>query len=136
MRDFTFSGSVAISAPATTAVPCVGRMSPHSMRIVVVLPEPLGPRMPKMSPARIENEMWSTATTEPKRFTRSLTTTTSRSPFMTSSRGPRGAQQPRAGGSWRGGDAHVGGQPCLERATALRQHELHAEHEVGLLFFG
>ena len=32
--------------PSTSMVPAVGRMSPTSMRRVVVLPEPLGPRKP------------------------------------------------------------------------------------------
>ena len=46
MRAFTPSGSWTTSTPATIAVPDVGRMMPHSMRIVVVLPEPFGPRKP------------------------------------------------------------------------------------------
>jgi hypothetical protein len=33
-------------APATLAVPLVGRVSAVSIRIVVVLPAPLGPRKP------------------------------------------------------------------------------------------
>lgn len=36
--------------PRTLAVPEVGSMRPISMRMVVVLPEPLGPRNPKTLP--------------------------------------------------------------------------------------
>src|SRR4051794_13444085 len=41
-------------------VPAVGRMRPTSMRMVVVLPAPLGPRKPKTSPGRRSNETEST----------------------------------------------------------------------------
>ena len=40
----------ALSMPKRTARPALGRMSPSSMRIVVLLPEPFGPRNPKTSP--------------------------------------------------------------------------------------
>ena len=39
-------------------------------RIVVVLPAPLGPSRPKISPRSTSNERWSTATTSPYRLTR------------------------------------------------------------------
>src|SRR5262245_19278205 len=41
-------------------VPAVGRISPTSMRMVVVLPAPLGPRKPKTSPGRRSKETEST----------------------------------------------------------------------------
>ncbi len=40
------SASRGISSPSTVAVPEVGRNRPQSMRMVVDLPEPLGPRNP------------------------------------------------------------------------------------------
>jgi hypothetical protein len=42
-----------------------------SILIVVVLPAPLGPRKPKMTPPGTANEIWSTAVTLLKRFTSS-----------------------------------------------------------------
>src|SRR5437016_14348322 len=41
-------------------VPAVGRISPTSMRMVVVLPAPFGPRKPKTSPGRSSKETEST----------------------------------------------------------------------------
>src|SRR5262245_18604171 len=44
------SGCFSVSKPSTSAFPDVGSSKPSSMRIVVVLPEPLGPRKPKTIP--------------------------------------------------------------------------------------
>ena len=44
------SGSVSMSWPQMLAVPLVGVMKPASMRMVVVLPAPFGPRKPSTSP--------------------------------------------------------------------------------------
>src|SRR4030095_13602724 len=41
-------------------------MRPHNIRMVVVLPAPLGPRKPKMVPGRIVSERSCTAWTSPK----------------------------------------------------------------------
>src|SRR5262249_49804678 len=49
------------SKPATVAVPALGGRKQVSMRMVVVLPAPLGPRNPTIWPFSTENEMWSTA---------------------------------------------------------------------------
>src|SRR5271157_81220 len=57
------------------ASPDVGRSKPHSIRIVVDLPAPLGPRKPNISPGCASNEIWSTATKSPNFLTRSLTNT-------------------------------------------------------------
>ena len=54
-----------MSWPAITAVPFVGGRKPVSMRIVVVLPAPFGPRKPTTSPFPTENETSSTASTSP-----------------------------------------------------------------------
>ena len=50
-----------MSNPATVAVPLVGVRKQVSMRIVVVLPAPLGPRNPTIWPRWTSNEIWSTA---------------------------------------------------------------------------
>ena len=55
------------------SVPAVGGRMPQSMRMVVVFPEPFGPRKPKISPCVTSNEIRSTATRDPKRFSRFLT---------------------------------------------------------------
>src|SRR5256886_16764133 len=47
----TSSGLDSRSAPATVAVPAVGLSSVVSMRSVVVLPAPFGPRKPTISPS-------------------------------------------------------------------------------------
>src|SRR5579885_31898 len=69
------SGCVATSKPLTEALPEVGRSSPQSIRIVVDLPAPLGPRKPKISPLATCSETWSTATNSPKVLTRSWIST-------------------------------------------------------------
>src|SRR5689334_5969394 len=51
MRRRTPTGSASRSAPATVAVPAVGRSSVVSIRSVVVLPAPFGPRKPTISPS-------------------------------------------------------------------------------------
>src|SRR6187402_2294661 len=45
------TGSSVVSMSNTNARPDVGRMRSRRVRIVVVLPAPLGPRKPKTSPA-------------------------------------------------------------------------------------
>src|SRR6266542_4012482 len=139
MRLFTRSGSAATSAPATIAVPLVGRMRPQSMRMVVVLPEPLGPRMPKISPAWIVNETWSTAVTAPKRLPRSRSSTTTRESGSVMAGAARALLRaipcPRRG-SWPTGrrpDPRIGGKPRLQHAARPLQRQLHAEDEIRLL---
>ena len=52
------------------AVPAVGVMKPASIRMVVDLPAPLGPRKPSTSPRRTLNDTLSTAVNAPKRLVR------------------------------------------------------------------
>src|SRR5579872_1780037 len=67
IRSRTFCGSVRRSAPAIVAVPPVGSSSVESIRRVVVLPAPFGPRKPKISPAWTSRSMPATASTDPLR---------------------------------------------------------------------
>src|ERR1700733_13177986 len=71
----TDSGSRPTSYPATRARPEVGVNRPQSMRMVVDLPAPFGPRKPNTSPLRTSRLMRSTATKSPKRLTRFSITT-------------------------------------------------------------
>src|SRR5438105_8491744 len=63
MRSRILPGWVARSQPATRAVPPLGASSVESMRSVVVLPAPLGPRKPKISPRRTSRSTPATAST-------------------------------------------------------------------------
>src|SRR5258706_2229899 len=68
MRRLTSSGCRLTSKPPTTARPEVGAISPHSTRMVVDLPAPLGPRKPKISPGCTSRLRSATAVKSPKRF--------------------------------------------------------------------
>jgi len=59
----TASGSVSMSWPFTVAVPLVGLNNVDSMLSVVVLPAPLGPRNPRISPSSTLKLIPSTALT-------------------------------------------------------------------------
>ena len=50
------------------ALPTVGVMKPASIRMVVDLPAPLGPRKPSTSPRGTSNDTLSTAVNAPKRL--------------------------------------------------------------------
>ena len=65
-----------MSKPTTLPVPLVGWLSPVSMCIAVVLPAPLAPRKPKISPLLTVKEMSSTARKVPKALTRCSTSMT------------------------------------------------------------
>src|SRR5215469_33411 len=62
-----------MSYPATLAVPWVGVRKQVSMRIVVVLPAPFGPRKPTIWPLPTSKEIWSTAVVRAYFFVRPLT---------------------------------------------------------------
>src|ERR1035437_1161358 len=76
MRVLIFSASLRMSKPATRPAPAVGVSRPQSMRMVVDLPAPFGPRKPKISPRRTANETPATALNAPKCFSRFITSTT------------------------------------------------------------
>jgi hypothetical protein len=55
----------ATSQPSIDTLPEVGSSTPSTMLIVVVLPAPLGPKSPTISPRATRNETSSTATVSP-----------------------------------------------------------------------
>src|SRR5258706_10795763 len=57
-----------ICSPKSSIFPSSGAVMPTIMRMVVVLPAPLGPRKPKTRPARTSKLRSSTAVKSPKRF--------------------------------------------------------------------
>src|SRR2546430_1830320 len=71
-----FSKSRRTSKPQIVTLPAVGLIKPTSMRMVVVLPAPLGPRKPKTSPGLSEKETPSTIVRLPMTFVRLLATRT------------------------------------------------------------
>ena len=73
---FISSYSVLMSYPATLPEPLVGWLSPVRMRMAVVLPAPLAPRNPNISPRRTLKLMSSTAWKSPKALTRCSTSMT------------------------------------------------------------
>src|SRR4051794_28202641 len=76
-----------MGSPRSSRVPDVGSMRPSNMRMVVVFPDPLGPRNPKMDPV---------GTSEPPRFAAPLPP----NPLRPPARRPRqcGARGPRTAG--------------------------------------
>src|SRR5512147_3208585 len=66
------SERVLMSYPPTVPSPPVGMRRPQSMRMVVDLPAPFGPRNPKISPFFTSRLMRSTATKSPNVRVRSL----------------------------------------------------------------
>ncbi len=69
-------GRSAYRRPPIVAVPAVGATSPSSVRRVVVLPAPFGPRKPVTRPGRTVKDRSDTAVTCPNRFVRPRTSTT------------------------------------------------------------
>src|SRR5882762_8791224 len=133
IRDFTASGSRTTSTPATRAVPEVGSKSPQRIRMVVVLPEPFGPRMPKISPGKISKETSSTATIRPKRRVIERTSTTGvRTKVPPPATAPAPAPPP---GSAAGKDSGIGRQPGLQEPVLGIERHLHAEHDIRALLF-
>ena len=55
--------------PATVTVPASGAIAPTTIRRVVDVPAPFGPRNPQIAPSGTANETRSTAMTRPNRLT-------------------------------------------------------------------
>src|SRR5207342_2469038 len=74
-------GRPAISRPSKVIDPAVGGNVPDSMLKIVLLPEPLGPIRPRISPCSTLNDTLLTAVKPPKRFTNPSTTSTPEPPL-------------------------------------------------------
>ena len=70
IRPRTLSASRTMSCPSTRAEPPSGASSVASIRIVVVLPAPFGPRTPYTEPLRTDRSTPSTACVSPNDFVR------------------------------------------------------------------
>src|SRR5438477_9921257 len=68
MRFLISSVCVATSNPAMRPWPSLGSSKPHNMRMTVDLPEPFGPRKPKIEPFSTLKLTWSTAVKWPNRL--------------------------------------------------------------------
>src|SRR4051812_3962727 len=68
MRFLMSSICFTTSNPPMRAEPSVGSSNPHNMRITVDLPDPFGPRKPKMEPLATLRLTSSTAVKCPKRL--------------------------------------------------------------------
>src|SRR5450759_109337 len=75
MLRFTFIGSLVTDNPLITVSPDVGSRYPHIILIVVLLPAPLGPSNPKISPLPMVKETPLTASCLPKVLTKFCTVT-------------------------------------------------------------
>ena len=73
MRRRTSPDCSKTSKPSTRTVPLVAGMKPVMMRIVVVLPAPLGPRKPRICPGSAVNETSRIADRSPYRLLRFAT---------------------------------------------------------------
>ncbi|CAM5307731.1 hypothetical protein SVIOM342S_03211 [Streptomyces violaceorubidus] len=65
-RGSTARDARGMGRPRTRTLPEVGSIRPISMRMVVVLPEPFGPRKPKTLPAGTVRSRPSTASCPPR----------------------------------------------------------------------
>ncbi|MNC22179.1 hypothetical protein D3C75_701710 [compost metagenome] len=72
--------------PAASTLPPVGQSKPESSFSVVVLPAPLGPITPSISPSRIEKLMLSTAFTSINPGLNRLVKAAPKPPFRTGTR--------------------------------------------------
>src|SRR4051794_23933226 len=71
-RPITAGSRSGTGSPKSRMVPAVARASPSSIRIVVVLPDPFGPRNPCTPPAGTARSRSATATRRPRRERNSL----------------------------------------------------------------
>src|SRR5258706_7748592 len=100
------------SKPATRAVPFVAGRKQVRMRIVVVLPAPLGPRKPRISPFSTRNDTLSMALTLPYRFVSCSTSITRPPSFFGKNQdniclfGVLGRLHPASLRAWRSSEAY------------------------------
>ena len=96
-------------SPRTTTIPVSGWIAPVIIRMVVVLPAPLGPITPTIAPSGTANDTSLTATTSPKRWLTCSMPNAQRGAFGSGLRRSR-SRQPRAvGGALAGTGCVVAG---------------------------
>src|SRR5690606_13738853 len=103
------------------ALPACGRVRPHSIRSVVDLPAPLGPRKPVTVPGSHVNETRSTTVRPPYRLVRSCTT------IMRSSLPPRARPPPRSPVDFGSTLGYGCDRPWSVRVGQVRPY--HCDHE-------
>ncbi|SLI01551.1 Uncharacterised protein [Mycobacteroides abscessus subsp. abscessus] len=134
----TPAGSVRTSCPATIAVPESGRSRVDSTLTVVVLPAPLGPRMPSTDALAAVKLIPRSACTSPKDLWTSWTTTAGSTPAGTpagdSAWGELGINSPLS----LGGDSiaeHLSNTSGVVIRTARRDVTgIHFKRRVGVLY--
>src|SRR5574337_899260 len=123
MRSRTASPSLRTSRPSTRASPPESGSSPVSILMTVVLPLPLGPRNPKISPFSTRKLAPSTAVKSPKRRV-SFSATMAASPWLF----------PPAISLASEFQLHVGGHPRTHPARRIFDAQLYPEDLVDPLF--
>src|SRR3990170_2239013 len=119
MAAFTAPGWERTSYPATSPRPPLGRSRPVSILMVVVLPAPLGPRNPKISPRCTPNVTPSTAVKVPNRLV-SLSTSMTGAPSRIAGARCRPSRFSRRGRTRDFlGAGHQGNKDVLQRGLAL-----------------
>src|SRR6266849_1229929 len=113
----TSSPSRSTSNPSTLACPSVGARRPHKIRMSVDLPEPLGPRRPKISPRGTCSVTASSARKLPKSFETPWTSI----PISLLTSGPP-----------LHAEVDIGRHPRFESRVGVDEH-LHAEDLLGPL---
>src|SRR6266849_4131538 len=123
MRSRTDSESVRTSRPSTCASPPLSGKRPVSILMTVVLPLPLGPRKPNISPFPTRKPTSLTAVKLPKRQTR-CSAEMATSPFICGVVAT--ALIPRF-------QSHVGGHASEDAASGIIDANLHAKNLVHAL---
>src|SRR5690348_8027918 len=136
IRQTACAGEPAISRSRKRIEPSLGLSEPEMRLNVVLLPDPLGPMSPRISPSRTSKETWLTARNPSKRFVSPETASTSAhrvgGRFRQRQHGIRGLETRGADDSLLGGRGEILHQPHLRPLVlagewAPRRRKLDAE---------
>src|SRR5262245_19144753 len=128
-RAIRCAGWPAISAPAKRMEPDVGTRTPLSTLTSVVLPAPLGPINPRISPGSTAGETWSSATNPPKRLLTAWVSSSSGS-AIAELRGPPVPGHPRHPARGREQRAWDGAQAFDAQGQEEDQHRAEDNHAL------